>query len=455
MKKSSPYLCNHCGELFPKWFGRCSSCQTYNSCKEFHEANISSSSKKTTTGINLTKIKSTKQNNQINQITKRIKTNISEIDHTLGGGFFPASLILFGGHPGIGKSTLALQIFLQISNSLYFSGEENYTQIQDRAIRLQPNTTTTDFTKRIFATYQLEDICQTILEIRPPFAIIDSIQMVGLTDQTLGAPTSIRENAEILLKTTKQSNTTIFVIGHVTKNDELAGPKALEHIVDCVLYLEGERNSELRILRSPKNRFGSTLEIGVFTMHKDGLQPVVSPSQIFLAERSFDVCGSVITVIREGVRNFLLEIQVLLISTNFGQPRRTAHGIDLAKFHLLLAVISKFTPFKCENFDAYLNVVGGLKIHDTAMDLAICATIISSRSEKALPSDTVILGEVGLTGEVRRVLYLESRLNEIIRLGFHKAIVPKIPKNIKRPANLELIEIQSIGDLVELYFNKY
>jgi DNA repair protein RadA/Sms len=278
--------------------------------------------------------------------------------------------------------------------------------------------------------------------------------MVGLQDSRFGSVSQIRENAEVLLKLAKSTNTTILIIGHVTKNDELAGPKVLEHLVDVVLYLEGERNSELRLLRAPKNRFGSTLEVGVFEMRGAGLQALSNPAEFFLAERALDTQGSVITALRDGVRNFVLELQVLTVKTNFGQPRRTSHGFDLSKFHLLLAVVAKFTPFTCEQHDGYLNVIGGLRITDPAADLAIVAAVLSSRLEKEIPADTVVLGEVGLSGEVRRVQHLDARLVEIAKLGFTRVVCPKIPKGLVIPKGLSVDPIKTVSQLLPVLFGK-
>ena len=368
----------------------------------------------------------------------------------LGGGFFPGTLVLFGGAPGIGKSTLALQLFLQIPEALYFSGEESVEQVTHRANRLGKMSRPVS----IFSTCSLEDICQTIAKSAPPFAVIDSIQMVGTENSTFGQISQIKENAEILLKLAKTTGTTILIIGHVTKSDEIAGPKVLEHIVDVVLRLNNEGNNEVRILTSPKNRFGSTLEVGVFEMRGEGLIPLANPSEFFLAERAENASGSAISVVREGSRNFLLEIQVLTVKTNFGQPRRTAHGISLSKFHLLLAVVSKFTPFKCAEYDAYVSVVGGMRITEPAADLAICASILSSRAEKEIPADTIILGEVGLSGEVRSVSQLEMRLMEAAKLGFKKAIVPRTQGKVKVPKHLSIVEVRSVLELVKAVFGR-
>ncbi len=441
-KSKTQFLCNECGDTFVKWFGKCPSCNTFGTVKEFRAPKLSGE-KTLKLGQNLTQ--NSKSEKNISTPRPRILTKIDEVDRVLGGGFFPSSVILLGGHPGVGKSTLACQIFLTTENAFYFSGEESREQIISRATRITKNPKTNN----IFSTNSLEDVVATLEKNKPPLAIIDSIQMIGTENSTFGSINQIRENAEVLIRVAKNFGTTICLIGHVTKNDELAGPKILEHLVDAVLYFSGEQNSEIRILRAIKNRFGSTAEIGVFEMRDCGLLELKNPSEFFLAERAENASGSAISVIREGARNFLLEIQVLTIKTNFSAPRRTARGINLNKFHLLCAVISKFTIFKMESFDAYVNVVGGMKINDPASDAAICAAILSSRSEKEIAADTVIFGEVGLSGEIRHVGNFESRIKESEKLGFQKIICPRIPKNFnqKKFKNIKIVEVKNISEL--------
>lgn len=454
MKKSQEFFCTECGETFAKWQGQCPNCQEWNTLKEWKEPKLSSKSSQKISGKNLTHDSGNFPENLLSR--DRISTTIEEVDRVLGGGFFPGSFVLFGGSPGVGKSTLALQMFLSITEAMYFSGEESREQVLHRAERLQKKSKKIPeiSADRVFSTHSLEDIIATITQQKPPVAIIDSIQMVGLEQTVFGSIAQVKENAEILLKLAKSTGTTIVIIGHVTKNDEIAGPRVLEHVVDTVLRLEGERNSEVRILRSPKNRFGSTLEVGVFEMRESGLTELKNPSEFFLNERAENSSGSAITVVREGSRNFLLEIQALTLKTNFGQPRRTSHGIDLSKFHLLLAVVSKFTPFGCGDYDAYLNIVGGIKVKEPATDLAIVAAILGSRLEKEIAADTIVLGEVGLSGEVRSVAQIESRLREAEKLGFKKAVVPKNSgKNISL-SSLKITEVKTVFELVKVLFEK-
>ncbi len=459
-KNNQQWLCTECGEVFGKWSGQCPSCETWNTIKEFHETKIVAGKTDVSKGKDLVSQSSDSTAKRFSSSPdSRIKSNIAEVDRVLGGGFFPGTLALFGGAPGVGKSTLALQIFLEVDDAQYFSGEESIEQVMHRAERL--GGPSPDLTKnpagqvrtQIFSTSSLEDICQTIAKNKPSLAVIDSIQMVGSENATFGQISQVKENAEILLKLAKSTGTSILVIGHVTKADEIAGPKVLEHVVDVVLRLNGEGNSEVRVLSSPKNRFGSTLEVGVFEMRGDGLFELANPSEFFLAERAENAAGSGIAVVREGSRNFLLEIQALTVRTTFGQPRRTAHGIGLAKLHLLLAVVSKFTPFKCGEYDAYASVVGGMKIVEPAADLAICAAILSSRAEREIPADTVVLGEVGLSGEVRSVSQIEARLVEAEKLGFKRAIVPTTQvEKIARELKIKTVGVRSVGEMVKVIF---
>ncbi len=451
-KSKTQYVCSDCGETYPKWVGKCTNCGQWNTINEFREAKLTSSREPLTTGKDLTLVD--QEEPEVFQNQQRISSRIEELDRLLGKGFFPGSFTLFGGSPGIGKSTLSMQTFVNIPNAYYFSGEESRHQVFSRAKRLYGEKDKYDFEQNIYSTNSLEDICTTIQKQNPPFAVIDSIQMVMREGGSLGQLSQIRENAEILMRLAKASGTAILVIGHVTKSEELAGPKILEHLVDAVLYLEGERNSELRLLRSIKNRFGSTQEVGVFEMTGTGLVELNNPSEFFLAERAANAFGSVVTVTREGARNFLLEIQALTVKTHFGLPRRTSHGIDLSKLHLLLAVVSKFTPFKCEGSDVYINVTGGLKVHEPAVDLAICAAVMSSFTEQEISAQTVILGEVGLSGEVRKVAGLELRLKEAARLGFKGAITPVLPPKFERPKGMVIKEVKTVTEMVAVLFRR-
>lgn len=468
-KKDITFLCKECGDDFSMWYGKCPSCGAFNSLAEFREAKIDVG-KTDKEGVDLVLEKGIGGKGQGVGTIDRLETGISEFDRVLGGGLFPGALILFGGHPGIGKSTLALQVFALVEGSMYFSGEESQAQVMNRLQRLTQKETLASSSLarvssdpnldcpiksgndngKIFSTNSIEDVVMTVQKHKPPLVVIDSIQMIGREGGNFGSQTQIRENAEVLLKLAKTTGSVILLIGHVTKNDELAGPKVLEHLVDTVLYLEGDRNTDLRILKSPKNRFGSTMEVGVFQMQSQGLMALENPSEFFINQRLPGSHGSSITVVREGVRNFLLEIQALTIKTNFGNPRRTAHGVDISKLHLLLAVVSKFTPFKCYEYDTYLNVVGGMRVQDPASDLAICASIISSRLEQEIPADTILFGEVGLSGEVRSIPHIESRIHEAAKLGFKNIITPRIPKGVEIKGKTEIHEVSSVGAIVKI-----
>ncbi len=454
MKSKITYLCTECGDTFSKWMGKCATCGSWNTIQEYKESIAGSQKTKSKTGNDLQVQKKTDK--PLSPLfADRLSTGIQELDRVLGGGFFPGSLTLFGGAPGVGKSTLSLQIFLSFKEksskkAFYFSGEESVEQVCHRADRICGEGIDYSFRDSLFSTYSLEDIVKTIEVQKPEFAVIDSIQMVGLENAQLGSIAQMRVNAEILLKVAKQTGTALLVIGHMTKSDELAGPRLLEHIVDTVLQLEGDRNSEIRILRSPKNRFGSTLDIGVFEMQSQGLRDLLNPSEFFLSERVAGGFGSVITVMREGARNFLIEIQALTVRTNFGLPRRTSHGVDMAKLHLLLAVISKFTPFSCDAHDAYVNITSGMKLSEPSCDLAIIAALVSSRAEKEVPADTIVLGEVGLSGEVRSVSSLQSRIQEAEKLGFKRAIIPHMRGSLS--SGMQLHEVKTVQESLRILF---
>lgn len=449
-KKDTTYVCTECGNDFAKWSGQCAACGEWNTLKEFREAKSSKADEKKSQGLDLMTV-------EIPESTlgkEKFSSGISEVDRVLQEGFFPGSVMLLGGNPGVGKSTLALQLFLQQETAMYFSGEESREQVKARALRLggNKNASKDALLERIFSSHALEDIITTIQKHQPALAVVDSIQMVGLSGAGLGNMQSIRENAELLVKVAKATGTALIIIGHVTKNDEIAGPKILEHVVDGVLYFEGDNETGLRMLRASKNRFGSTHEVGVFEMVGEGLKEVSNPSEYFLQQRPESSAGACISVVREGTRSFVIELQALTVKTNFGLPRRTSHGIDLSRVHLMLAVLSKFTAFPAENLDGYVNIVGGLKVKDPALDLALCAAFLSSRNNKPLPATTIVLGEVGLSGEIRSVGNLQQRLEESARLGFSQAYIPfHNRETIKAPKGMELVKLHNVGDLLKAF----
>lgn len=446
--KATPesYFCNECGEVFPKWLGRCPSCGAWNSFQKIPAADRASVATPNAGGHDL--LDSAATANELPDVTP-LPTRIPECDRVLGGGFVPGGSILFGGQPGIGKSTLALQIFLQYAGAVYFTGEESAAQVLQRAKRISGKELPAG--SHIISTTVVEDIARTITTHKPALAVVDSIQMVGPGGMA-GSLGSIREGAFALCAAARAAGTALLIIGHVTKTDELAGPKILEHMVDTVLYLEGDPQSEVRILRATKNRFGSTAEIGVFAMNEDGLQEQSSAENLFLAHQLPDAIGSAITITCEGSRSFLLEVQALTVKTNFGQPRRTAQGFALSRMHVLLAVISKYTSFSCETVDAYLNVVGGMSIREPAADLAVCMAMLSSLAQKPLPAQSIFLGEVGLSGEIRPVVRMGARMHEAIKMGYSTIYAPEGKKGEKLPTGGQHIPCRSIQELVSKVF---
>lgn len=425
-KTKTIFVCQSCGHESPKWLGKCPGCSNWNTFVEEKQtdANLSNSQNfrqltgfsSGTFALNDVSVKS----------FERIKTGISEFDNMIGGGIVPGSLILLGGAPGIGKSTLMLQISGAISKSgtvLYISGEESLSQVKSRAERLKVSK------DNIFLASEtnLENIIDAVNKIEPKFLIIDSIQTTYHPEFTSapGSVGQVRECSAELLRIAKSKHITVFLLGHVTKDGDLAGPRVLEHIVDTVLYFENEKQQIYRILRAYKNRFGPTSEIGIFEMKGDGLSEVENPSLIFIGERSSNVAGNIITASIEGTRPILLEIQSLVSRTNFGFPRRMVSGYDLNRIIIIIAVLEKRIGIPLENQDVFVNIAGGIKIKETATDLAIACAIASANSNFICPAKTIVFGEVGLAGEVRAVGQIRERLIESEKLGFQKAIIPK------------------------------
>ncbi len=419
-KSKSAFVCQSCGFSSPRWLGKCPDCSSWNS---FVEEEISLGARASAAHqepILLNSVKSQKED--------RAAIGIAELDRVLGGGVVRGSVILIGGDPGIGKSTISLQLCHQLAENgkkiLYVSGEESVQQTKLRADRLYDKPAENLY---IVNATDMDAIIAFIKKFLPDVVVIDSIQVVysPVLTSSAGSVSQVRECANILTQLAKQSGISCFLIGHVTKEGTLAGPRVLEHIVDTVLYFEGERFSSYRVLRAIKNRFGSTNEIGVFEMGEKGLTEVKNPSEIFLSERPKEVSGSVVTPVMEGSRPILVEIQALVTKANFGVVRRKAQGIDYNRLSLLVAVLEKRLSLKLFDKDIFVNVVGGLKIEDPAVDLAICLAIGSSLYDKVIPFDTVVLGEVGLASEVRSVTAITIRVNESRKLGFKKCILPK------------------------------
>ena len=444
MKSKTVYICRECGYQSPKWLGKCSACGGWNTMDETlakEEKKAASTAKSTAV---LKKVSSLKQIETDNEV--RYTTGLNELDRVLGGGLVKGSLVLVGGDPGIGKSTLLLQICNSLAISkkiLYVSGEESERQIKLRAERLG----VTCDNVYIVSETDVASILEYINQIEPEIVIIDSIQTMNCEEITsaAGSVPQVREATNAFMKIAKSRDISMFIVGHVTKDGALAGPRVLEHMVDCVLYFEGDRQMTFRILRAVKNRFGSTNEIGVFEMANTGLVEVDNPSKIFLEGRSENNSGSSIVCTMEGSRGVLAEIQALVTPTGFGNPRRMSSGIDLNRVILMIAVLEKRAKVSLSNYDVYVNVAGGLRIEETAIDLGLCAAIVTGKKDFQIPDDLVFIGEVGLGGELRGVSQLEKRLSEAAKLGFKKAIVPKQSmKNIIIPKGMEVIGVKTV-----------
>ena len=445
----SIYTCQNCGYQTPKWMGKCPDCSQWDSfAEEFY-----TKKNKTAVDSSMTDLE------RINEITaaddKRTKTGIDEFDRTVGGGIVPGSLVLIGGDPGIGKSTLILQVAGKLSEqglkSLYLSGEESPQQIKRRARRLSVNS---DNLFMISGT-RIEELFEKIKGFETDILIIDSIQTT-YTDTLPSAPGSvgqIREVSAKILRWAKETGTPAFLIGHVTKDGSIAGPKVLEHLVDTVLYFEGDTSHTFRIIRAVKNRYGSTNEIGVFEMKEKGLVEVGNPSRIFLEERPKGVSGSIVLPCIEGSRPLLLEIQALVGQSPLGMPRRTSIGVDHNRISLLVAVLAKRIGIELGDQDIFVNVAGGLKVDEPAADLGIVTAMISSFSNKPVDPDLVIFGEIGLAGEVRGVSQPEPRIKESKKMGFKKCILSKTNmENCNTLNGIELIGVQSVNELMDILF---
>jgi DNA repair protein RadA/Sms len=444
-KLKTIHECSKCGAQFSKWQGRCSECQAWGTVSQEAQS-ISEPVKseiKTTpdTPVLFSDIKT--------KSADRLKTGIEEIDRVLGGGIVIGSLILLGGDPGIGKSTMALQIAQNVGNLLYISGEESANQVKMRSDRLNIDAKQLKFISQT----NIEKIIATIESTKPSLVIIDSIQTVNSAGSSagLGSAAQITSSTSQLMELAKKTNIPIIIIGHVTKEGFVAGPKALEHLVDTVLYLENDNRNFYKILRSVKNRFGSIGEIGIFEMTSLGLKEIKDSSNVFIEEHKSPAPGSAISIIIEGTRPFLVEIQALTARTSFGYPQRKSTGFDLNRLQMIIAVISKIAKIDLSNHDVYLNIAGGLKVKETAIDLAVGLAIISAFKEKSIPANTIIIGEVGLSGEVRPVPQIDARLKEADRLQFKKAILSKMAKKINgQSTDLEIGSAENIIEAINL-----
>jgi DNA repair protein RadA/Sms len=443
MKNNLIFTCTNCGAQFTKWTGRCLECGKWGTIEK-SQGGVANDQKNDEQNYPSTKTVALSEIAGKN--VARITTNISELDRVLGGGVVPGSLVLLGGSPGIGKSTLSLQLAASIPNALYISAEESVEQVKLRADRLQITSPTLKLANEAL----VEKIIATIKELKPTLAILDSIQTL-YSDEIEGEAGNInqvRASTVKLLEVAKSLNIPLIIIGHVTKEGTVAGPKTLEHLVDTVLYLEGDQHHEYRILRTVKNRFGATDEIGVFQMAAQGLEEVRNPSAVFLAERAEAAPGNVLTCLIEGTRALLVEVQALVSKTAFGYPTRKASGFDINRLHVLIAVLQKRAGLHLEQYDVHLNVVGGLEADEPAADLAVALAIASAFKDKPLGQDLAVFGEIGLGGEIRPVSQAEKRTKECEQLGLKRIITSLGSKSKITSQKVKIIPIKNIQELI-------
>ena len=453
MKVKTVFFCTDCGNETPKWAGKCPACGAWNTIVERPpEQSIAKKGAGGRSSVGSSLRVPVRQPKAIREVETtdelRFRTGMGELDRVLGGGAVRGSLVLVGGAPGIGKSTLMLQIcdnLCHFAKVLYVSGEESERQIKLRAERLNVRGEKL----YLLGETNLENMMDAVHTLQPDVLIVDSIQTMyhGEVSSAPGSVTQVKECTMALMQLAKGENITVFVIGHVNKEGSIAGPKVLEHMVDCVLYFEGERHMSYRILRAAKNRFGATNEIGVFEMEEGGLTEVPNPSEALLSGRPVDTPGTCVTCVMEGVRPVLAEIQALVVPSSLGNPRRVSNGFDYNRAMLLLAVLEKRGGLLLNGCDAYFNVIGGLSVDEPAADLATMMALASSFRDKTVPSDLAAIGEVGLTGELRAVSSLGQRLSEVRRLGFSKCLIPKRTQGkLVAPEGLELIQVNNIRE---------
>lgn len=451
-KNASVFFCQECGYESAKWLGQCPACHEWNTFAE--EPKVNTSRGKMASPGRRSEAKEPVSLKHIDSDSQdRISTGMAELDQVLGGGIVPGSLVLVGGDPGIGKSTLLLQVCRNLADRLeqvlYISGEESLQQIKLRAVRIGEFS---DSLKLLCET-NLSDIEAVVLKNRPQVVIIDSIQTM-FQEEISSAPGSVsqvREATGVLMRLAKEQNIAIFIVGHVTKEGTVAGPRVLEHMVDTVLYFEGDRHASYRILRGVKNRFGSTNEIGVFEMTDIGLREVSNPSEYMLSGKPEGASGSVVVCMMEGTRPMLLEVQALVCRTNFGLPRRTAAGMDYNRLNLLMAVLEKRLNLPLSSYDAYVNIAGGVRLSEPALDLGLVLAIISSYRDVPIPDKTLVFGEVGLSGEVRAVGMSQQRVQEAKRLGFDRIILPKSSlSQLKSITGIRLEGVSTVRDAMEV-----
>ncbi|HIG32042.1 MAG TPA: DNA repair protein RadA [Flavobacteriales bacterium] len=448
-KTQSAFFCQSCGTQSPKWLGKCPQCNEWNTFVE----EIISKESDVKGGFKTSKVNKPTLINEIDYSNEdRIVTNDKELNRVLGGGIVPGSLILLGGDPGIGKSTLLLQFALSSKNNkiLYVSGEESEKQIKMRAERINKNSENC----YILTETSTQNIFQQIEQLQPDILVVDSIQTLHTAhiDSSPGSVSQIRECTAELIKYAKETGTAVFLIGHINKDGAIAGPKILEHMVDTVLQFEGDRNYVYRILRTVKNRFGSASELGVYEMNQEGLREVNNPSEILISERDEATSGVGIAATIEGARPILVEIQSLVSSAVYGNPQRSATGFDTKRMNMLLAVLEKRCGFKLAAKDVFLNITGGIKIDDTAIDLAVVCSILSSDQDIALDTLTCFAGEIGLSGEIRAVNRIESRITEAEKLGYKQIIISKYNKFSPKGFKIDIVQCGKIEEVFKLLF---
>ncbi len=454
-KVKTRYVCQNCGYVSPRYLGRCPNCSEWNTLVE--EVEQKSAAVKATPRVTLTGTTNAPQKIDTIKIsqTPRVDTKNGELNRVLGGGVVPGSMVLIGGDPGIGKSTLLLQVSGSLSDQggklLYVSGEESANQIKMRAQRL--GVSGSEF--YLYPETDMGSILQNIEDLKPDYVIIDSVQTMQMPEVTsaVGSVAQIREVTAALMQVAKTNGITIFIVGHVTKGGAIAGPKILEHMVDTVLYFEGDMHRTYRILRAVKNRFGSTNEIGVFEMRDGGLVEVPNPSEIFLEECLSGATGSAVVVSMEGTRPILAEIQALVTPTAFGNAKRTTTGLDHNRVSLIMAVLEKRAGLLLQNQDAYLKAAGGVKLDEPAIDLAIAMSLVSSYRDQQTAPDDCFIGELGLTGEIRRVTRIDQRIAEAAKLGFKRVFIPQNNLNgLELPTNIDVVGVKTISEALRHVF---
>ena len=449
-KTKTVYFCTVCGNETPKWQGKCAACGAWNTIEEHIEKPVAAGK------VRATPIGTMRTAQKLGEVTCeaeiRFCTGMGELDRVLGGGAVEGSLVLVGGAPGIGKSTLLLQICQNLCNErkvLYITGEESMRQVSMRAQRLGVSTDNL----YILSETRLSDMLEAVSDAKPDILIVDSIQTMynEENDSSPGSVSQVKDCTMALMQLSKMEGITVFVVGHINKDGAIAGPKVLEHMVDCVLYFEGDPNSTYRLLRAAKNRFGSTNEIGVFEMCDKGLVEIPNPSQMLLSGRPEGACGTCVACVMEGTRPVLAEVQALVAKTTFNVPRRTADGFDFNRAVLLLAVAEKRANMRLSAFDAYINIIGGLQLNEPGADLPVVLALASSYRDTPVPDDLVAIGEVGLTGEIRGVSSIGQRLAEVARLGFNKCIIPKSgTEKLEIPEGLTVYRVRNLREAIEI-----